>query len=109
LKDNAAKTNHKRQTMGLRYRQSVRVLPGVRLNFTANGLSSVSIGVPGCSVNLNTKRTRTTVGLPGSGLSYSTDQAPESGFGFVVGVLVWLAVLALVAVAVLVVAAVAVQ
>ena len=67
--------------MGLRFRKSVKILPGVRLNFSKSGMST-SIGGPGATVNFGPKGTRHTVGLPGSGLSYSTftpkggDRAP---------------------------------
>lgn len=56
--------------MGFRFRKSVRILPGIRLNFSKSGMST-SIGRPGASVNLSSKGTRHTVGIPGSGLSYS--------------------------------------
>jgi hypothetical protein len=58
--------------MGLRFRKSFRVLPGVKINLSKTG-TSLSLGGRGASVNLGRKRVRTTVGLPGSGLSYSED------------------------------------
>lgn len=57
--------------MGLRFRKSVSLLPGVRLNIAKNGPSSVSIGGRGFTYNIGKKGTRATGGLPGSGLSYS--------------------------------------
>lgn len=59
------------KAMGLRFRKSVRLLPGVRLNISKQGLSSLSIGGRGLTYNIGRKGTRGTVGLPGSGLSYS--------------------------------------
>jgi hypothetical protein len=56
--------------LGFRFRKSVRILPGIRLNFSKSGMST-SIGHPGASINLSSKGTRHTVGLPGTGLSYS--------------------------------------
>ena len=56
--------------MGFRFRKSIKILPGVRLNFSKSGVST-SIGVPGATVNLSKKGTRTTVGVPGTGISYS--------------------------------------
>ena len=56
--------------MGFRFRKSIKILPGVRLNFSKSGIST-SIGVPGATVNISGKGTRTTVGLPGTGISYS--------------------------------------
>lgn len=44
----------------------------MNFNFGKNGFSSVGIGVPGLSVNLKDNKVKTTVGVPGSGLSYST-------------------------------------
>jgi hypothetical protein len=60
--------------MGFRFRKGLRFGP-FRLNFTANGLSSVSLGGRGASLNIPVGRdgpARGTVGLPGTGLSYST-------------------------------------
>lgn len=63
--------------MGFRFRRSVKIAPGVRLNFSRSGVST-SIGGPGATVNLSKRGARGTVGLPGTGLSYS---APLSGQG----------------------------
>jgi hypothetical protein len=56
--------------MGFRFRRSVKILPGIRLNFGKRGIST-SIGVRGAHVTFGKSGTRTTVGLPGSGLSYT--------------------------------------
>lgn len=57
--------------MGFRFRKSIKILPGVKINLSKKGISSVSIGRPGATVNVNTKgETRATVGIPGTGLSY---------------------------------------
>ena len=56
--------------MGFRFRRSVRLFPGIRLNLSGSGIST-SIGVRGASVNIGTHGVRGTVGIPGSGLSYS--------------------------------------
>lgn len=58
--------------MGFSFRKSLKIAPGVRLNITKKGISSVSLGGKGARVNLGKKGTRTTVGLPGTGLSYSS-------------------------------------
>ena len=58
--------------MGFNFRKSLKIAPGVRLNITKKGVSSVSLGGKGARVNLGKKGTRTTVGLPGTGLSYSS-------------------------------------
>lgn len=58
--------------MGFNFRKSLKIAPGVRLNITKKGVSSVSLGGKGARVNLGKKGMRTTVGLPGTGLSYSS-------------------------------------
>jgi len=60
--------------MPFRFRKRTRLFPGLSLNWSKNGLSSISIGAPGATVNIPVARdgqTRGTVGLPGTGLSYS--------------------------------------
>jgi Protein of unknown function (DUF4236) len=56
--------------MGLRFRRSIRLLPGVRLNVGLRR-ASLSIGPPGLAYNVRSKGSQVTVGLPGSGLSYT--------------------------------------
>lgn len=56
--------------MGFRFRRSVRIIPGIRLNFSKSGIST-SIGGRGATINFSKRGTRTTVGIPGTGLSYS--------------------------------------
>ena len=66
--------------MGWRFRKRTRLFPGFNLNWSKNGLSSISIGGPGASWNIPVAReggTRTTVGLPGSGVSYSHQDSPR--------------------------------
>lgn len=61
--------------MSVRFRKSFR-LGGVRLNVTKNGVSSITLGGKGASLNIPVARSggiRGTVGLPGSGLSYSRE------------------------------------
>ncbi|MCD7892058.1 MAG: DUF4236 domain-containing protein [Erysipelotrichaceae bacterium] len=56
--------------MGLRYRKSITIAPGVRLNIGKTGMS-VSAGVPGFRKTYHTSgRVTTTVGVPGTGLYY---------------------------------------
>jgi Protein of unknown function (DUF4236) len=56
--------------MGFRFRRSIRILPGLRLNFGKRGVST-SIGVRGAHVTVGHGQVRETVGLPGTGLSYT--------------------------------------
>lgn len=55
--------------MGFRFRKSVRLFPGVRLNLGKSGMS-VSVGGPGAIVNFGPRHTALTLGIPGTGLSY---------------------------------------
>lgn len=56
--------------MGLRYRKSIKIAPGVRLNVNKNSVG-VSAGVKGLRYSVNSKgQTTKTVGVPGTGLSY---------------------------------------
>ena len=57
--------------MGLRFRKSISIIPGVRLNLSKGGISSLSVGGKGLTYNIGKKGTRATGGLPGTGLSYS--------------------------------------
>ena len=55
-----------------RFRRSVRILPGIRINLGKRS-ASVSVGVRGAHVTFGGPRgTRATVGLPGTGLSYTS-------------------------------------
>lgn len=65
--------------MGFRFRKTIRLLPGVRLNISKGGFST-SIGRPGATINVGKRGVRGTVGLPGSGLSYS-DMIVKRGQG----------------------------
>ncbi|HEX6376366.1 MAG TPA: DUF4236 domain-containing protein [Allosphingosinicella sp.] len=70
--------------MGLRFRQSFKLFPGVRLNLGARGISA-SFGAPGATVNVGTGGVRSTVGIPGSGLSYTTRHSGSAGNGSPLG------------------------
>ena len=65
--------------MGFRFRRSARLGP-LRFHFSNNGLSSISVGGRGASFNVPVNRSggaRTTVGLPGTGLSWSVEHSPD--------------------------------
>ena len=57
--------------MGFRFRKSIKIIPGIRINLSKSG-PSLSVGGRGLTTNLSARGTRTTVGIPGTGLSYST-------------------------------------
>ena len=64
--------------MSLRFRRSMQLIPGVRLNFSKSALG-LSVGVPGARVSVNTKgQVYSSVGLPGTGL-YSVEQTSLRG------------------------------
>lgn len=67
--------------MGFRFRKSVTLFPGVRLNLSKSGVST-SVGRPGATVNLGSGGVRGNVGLPGTGLSYNKRLTRGGGRGF---------------------------
>lgn len=68
--------------MGLRFRKSIRIAPGVRLNVGLRR-TSVSFGGRGFTYNVGSNGSRLTVGIPGSGLSYSTPVTPSNPGGLI--------------------------
>lgn len=57
--------------MGLRFRKSVKIAPGIRLNFNKKS-TSVSFGGKGATYTVNSTGKKTTsVGIPGTGLYYT--------------------------------------
>ena len=57
--------------MGLRFRKSFKIAPGVRVNLNKKS-ASISVGTKGARITKSTSgRTTTTVGIPGTGISYS--------------------------------------
>ena len=56
------------EMMGLRFRRSVGVFPGVRLNLSRSGIST-TIGVRGASFTAGSRGSHVNIGLPGTGLS----------------------------------------
>lgn len=57
--------------MSLRFRKSIQIFPGVKLNLSKSGLS-LSLGPRGLKYTINTSgKSTATIGIPGSGLSYS--------------------------------------
>jgi hypothetical protein len=56
--------------MGFNFRKSKKILPGLRINLSKNGLG-VSAGIRGARASLGaTGRKTLSAGIPGSGLSY---------------------------------------
>lgn len=66
--------------MGLRFRRSIKVMPGVRMYFSGSGVST-SIGPRGASINIGPRGTSANVGIPGTGLSYRSKLAsPQKAY-----------------------------
>ena len=65
--------------MGLRFRKSIKIAPGVRLNLNKKS-TSLSFGGKGLRYSINSRGRRTSsVGIPGTGLSYvSTSSSGKS-------------------------------
>jgi hypothetical protein len=57
--------------MGFRFQRRIKLLPGISLNFSKSGVST-SIGPQGAKVTLGHGKIRETVGVPGTGISYTT-------------------------------------
>jgi hypothetical protein len=56
--------------MSFRFRKSIKIAPGVRLNISKRGLGA-SIGGKGVTHSVGPSGQRTSVGLPESGIGYS--------------------------------------
>lgn len=87
--------------MTWRYRRRLPILRGLTVNLGKSGVTSVSLGVRGAHLTIGPHGRRATVGLPGSGLSYSVyerhyRQPPSRASPLVAAVIVLAALLALV-------------
>lgn len=56
--------------MPFRFRRSIKILPGVKLNLGKRGIST-SVGVRGAHITMGTSGTRVSAGIPGTGLGYT--------------------------------------
>lgn len=57
--------------MGFRFRRSIPIVSGVRINLGLKS-ASASFGIPGLRYTAGTAGQRVTAGLPGTGLSWTT-------------------------------------
>ena len=56
--------------MGLRFRKSIKIAPGVKMNIGKKSVG-ISVGTKGARMSINSSGRRTTsIGVPGTGLSY---------------------------------------
>jgi hypothetical protein len=56
--------------MELRFRRSLKIAPGLRIYLGLRGLTSLSVGGRGATLNLGKRGVKETLSLPGTGLSY---------------------------------------
>lgn len=64
--------------MGFRFRKSIKIAPGIKLNFNKKS-TGLTFGGKGFHYTVNSKGKRTaSVGIPGTGLSYSTTSGGKS-------------------------------
>ena len=56
--------------MGWRFRKSIKILPGLKVNIGKDGFSSVSVGTRGAHLTMGKNSTTVSAGIPGTGLSY---------------------------------------
>ncbi|HEX7564550.1 MAG TPA: DUF4236 domain-containing protein, partial [Bradyrhizobium sp.] len=67
--------------MPIRFRKRIRLLPGIWLNLSKTGITT-SVGGDGGTVNYGKRGTRTTLGIPRTGLELYPDQfADAAGLG----------------------------
>jgi hypothetical protein len=90
--------------MGFRFRNRIKIFPGLWINLGKSGVST-SIGGKGLTVNLKGGKTKMTIGIPGTGLSYSetstsapSGSAPERPF---IPAGVWLVLIVIIALVIL--------
>jgi hypothetical protein len=57
--------------VGFRFRKSIRIAPGIRINVGARGIST-TLGPSGASVNVGPNGTYANIGIPGTGFSSRT-------------------------------------
>ena len=57
--------------MAFRFQRRIKLFNGLSINFSKSGIST-SVGVKGARMTFGHGKTRTTIGLPGTGLSHST-------------------------------------
>ena len=56
--------------MAMRFRRSIKIAPGIKVNFNKNSIG-VSVGPKGAHVSVNSKGQKSeSIGIPGTGLSY---------------------------------------
>jgi hypothetical protein len=73
--------------MPLRFQRRVRIAPGLSLNLNKRSISA-TVGHSGAHLTVGPKGTRSTIGIPGSGLSYTSYQRWQPGTAVIVAIVV---------------------
>lgn len=81
--------------MPLRYQRRIRIGPGVSLNLNKRSIST-TIGRCGAHFTVGSKGNRTTVGIPRTGLSYTSYQRSQGGGTGVVVIIIVIVLLGLI-------------
>src|SRR5256885_14111294 len=69
--------DERRRSMGyFRFRKSISVLPGVKVNLSKTGVSA-SVGGKGATLNVGRGKKMVTLGIPGTGLSYRAEAGTQ--------------------------------
>lgn len=63
--------------MGLRFRKSIKICKGIKVNFAKTG-ASLSLGGRGFSTNFGSSGVKQTVGIPGTGVSFRNNLGTSS-------------------------------
>jgi hypothetical protein len=62
--------------MGFRFRKSVKIAPSLRINLGKKS-ASLSIGGRGASINISDRGVKTTLGVSGTGVSYTQNHSSK--------------------------------
>lgn len=82
--------------MGFRFQKRIKIAPGITINLSKSGVST-SVGPRGARMTFGRGKIRTTVGIPGSGISHT--QTHDSGSDTEPGVSVGSVIIILIVVA----------
>jgi len=67
--------------MGWRFRKSIKIAPGIKINIGKKGISSLSVGPRGAHINVGKNGTSVSTGIPGTGLYNVTRLDKPAGRG----------------------------
>lgn len=67
--------------MGWRFRKSIKIAPGIKINIGKKGVSSLSVGPRGAHINIGKNGTNLSTGIPGTGIYNVTRLDKPAGSG----------------------------